>query len=177
MFAVFPRCGKRAHRCRYTYWDDSEPSNDERLMRNFEQKLLMALHISGLVNTNTPLRAAEKEAAASGGARGAGGGGGGGAGGGSAGAGRQLMNRSAWAEPGEVGWGMLAFVGGLTIGTSIRIYERSVAHKLMLQQSAMTVPRNNSNNSNNSQQLPATSARTNTSDHSTTQCLTHIKLH
>jgi hypothetical protein len=61
IYGVFPRCGKHTKaRCRYTYWDETEPSTDERLMRNFEQKMLMAMHIAGHVNTNTPVRAPER---------------------------------------------------------------------------------------------------------------------
>eukprot|EP00854_Cymbomonas_tetramitiformis_P003160 gene3160-4004_t len=53
VYGVFPRCGRHSHRCRYTYWDDSEPSTDERQLREFEQKILIAMHIAGYVNTNT----------------------------------------------------------------------------------------------------------------------------
>ena len=71
IYGVFPRCGKHTKaRCRYTYWDDSEPSNDERLMRNFEQKMLMAMHIAGHVNTNTPVRAASERGGSSNSTRG-----------------------------------------------------------------------------------------------------------
>eukprot|EP00959_Pyramimonas_sp_CCMP1952_P331879 6949495-Pyramimonas_sp.AAC.1 len=47
IYGVLPRCERsRSSRCRFNYWDDSEPSNDERQVREFEQKLVMALHIA-----------------------------------------------------------------------------------------------------------------------------------